>query len=525
MKKSTLYTMGVFLLLMMLSPHTTFAADTASMIDAGTGLSSLDPGLKTIAHGFVGAGKSIVLIMTAIAGVMVVMGLENNSMKTIWSIILGVGLALNFGGFFYSVFGNYLSGDVTTAQVTQYQFTLKGETDGGIDILSGFMNNYTKNIIVPGAMAIQGPALKILGILTLISATMQLSLDIVSGDKVKFLITICLKAGFYIFLITNWLSGMDLMNQLEAGFQEIGFLAGGAGGDMVLKPDSIVNNAIVIFHAMWDNAHFSLGSIGLSIINIIAIVVVVACLFLTAIEMFMARIEFYTMALITIPLLPFGMIKEFNFLFEKAVGAMFNLAIKVCVISFISTFASPFLRSFAEKIAATPNFFTQVSIILQTVLAAVVIFFLTKRIPQIIQSYLSGQPTFGGGMVKMAATALSAAGGAAGAVRAASNMAGGGNAMRSANVGNRMSQMGGTAANLAKLAYLQNPMTRGFQSVAGAARDQMIARNDKNRSEAPPESRSPNPVAYAAKAASMPVTQTARVIKAAMKKIEEHNKK
>lgn len=64
-------------------------------------------------------------------------------------------------------------------------------------------------------------------------------------------------------------------------------------------------------------------------------------------------------------------------------------------------------------------------------------------------------------------------------------------------------------------------MTRGFQSVAGAARDQMDARNKKI---------AVHPriikiqVAYTAKAAAMPVTQTARVIKAAMKKIEEHNK-
>lgn len=526
MKTYGIYALTCCLVLLVLFgfQNISYAADNSTIIDAGTGITSFDTPVKTIANSVVASAKVIAVIMTAVAGFMYVLGIETHGTKTMWSIILGIGLALNFGGFFYSVFSSYLSGDSTTAQVTQYQFSLKGESDGGIDILSGFMNNYTKNVIVPGAMAIQPSALKLLAILTLISSSLQLSLDLVSGDKVKFLINICLKAGFYIFLITNWLSGIDLMNHLEAGFQEIGFLAGGAGADTALKPDSIVNNAILIFHAIWDNAKFSLSSIGLLCINIISLVTIVGCLFLTGIEMFMVRIEFYTMALITIPLLPFGMIKQFNFISDKAIGVMFNLAIKVSVIAFISTVSIPFLKSFAEKIAATSDLYTQISIILQAVLAAVVIYFITKRIPNIVQSYLSGQPTFGGGMVQMAAGAMAAAGGAAGAVRAASNMAGGGNAQRDAGTGTRMSQLGGTAANLAKMAYLQNPMSRGFQSTADNMKDQHVARQ-KNRSLAPPETRLPNPIGAVAKAPGAAISSTARVVKTATQKLEEYNKK
>jgi type IV secretion system protein TrbL len=521
MKKYLPYLIIAFLLfgLAWMPPHA-FAADNISAIDAGTGLTRFDSGLKPIARSLVNAGKIIVTIMTTVALLMIASGIQEGK-KTVWSIILGIGLALNFASFFYSVFGSYFHGDVTAAQITQYQFDLKGENDGAVDLLSGFMNNYTKNVIVPGAMAIQGPILKLLGILTLIDATMQLSLDLVSGDKVKFLITVCLRAGLYIFLITNWLSGIDIMNAFEAGFQEIGFIAGGASADTELKPDSIVNNAIVIFYAIWNSAHFSIGSLGLSFVNLISIVCIIACLFLTAIEMFMVRIEFYTMALIALPLLPFGMIKQLRFLAEKAIGAVLNLMIKVAVISFISTIACPLLHSFADKIAATSSPFTQIGIILQTVLAALVIFFLTKRIPNLVQGYLTGNPSLGGGMVQMAATGLSAAGGAAGAVRAASNMRGGGNAMRSVGSGNRMSQMGGTAANLMKLAYLQNPMTRGFQSVAGGAKEQMKNRA-VNRSDSPDL---PNPIGYAAKMPAKAVSETERTVKAAMEVIKKYNKK
>jgi type IV secretion system protein TrbL len=524
MKKYLPYLIIAFLLFgLAWMPTHAFAADNISAIDAGTGLTKFDSGLKPIARSLVNAGKIIVSIMTTVALLMIASGIQEGK-KTVWSIILGIGLALNFASFFYSVFGTYFHGDVTTAQITQYQFDLKGENDGAVDLLSGFMNNYTKNVIVPGAMAIQGPILKLLGILTLIDATMQLSLDLVSGDKVKFLITVCLRAGLYIFLITNWLYGIDIMNAFEAGFQEIGLLAGGASANTELKPDSIVNNAIVIFHAIWDSAHFSIGSLGLSFVNLISIVCIIACLFLTAIEMFMVRIEFYTMALIALPLLPFfGMIKQLRFLAEKAIGAVLNLMIKVAVISFISTIACPLLKSFADKIAATSAPFTQIGIILQTVLAALVIFFLTKRIPNLVQGYLTGNPSLGGGMVQMAATGLSAAGGAAGAVRAASNMRGGGNAMRSVGSGNRMSQMGGTAANLMKLAYLQNPMTCGFQSAKSSLSKQMDDRMD-NRSNSPDNTKLPNPIGYAAKMPVKAVSETERRVKAAMEVIKKYNK-
>ena len=162
------------------------------------------------------------------------------------------------------------------------------------------MNNYTQNVIIPGAKAIVPIAVKLLLIITLIDSSLKLAFDLVSGDKVKFMLKVTLQSGFYLFLITNWLSGLDLMQALSNAFEGIGFLAGGADTNTVLKPDSIVNNAIVMFNAVWSHAKFSLNNIGLSIINLVSVIAIVVCLFLTAIEMFMARIEFYTMALITI---------------------------------------------------------------------------------------------------------------------------------------------------------------------------------------------------------------------------------
>jgi len=147
--------------------------------------------------------------------------------------------------------------------------------------------------------------------------------------------------------------------------------------------------------------------------------------------MFMARIEFYTMALITIPLLPFIMLNKFAFLAEKAIGGMFNLAIKLSVISFISAMAIPFMNTFQTKMAEAKDPWTQPALLFQAVLAALVIYFLTKKIPELVTSLLNGQPNLNGaGMMDMAkgaantvATAAATAAGGVGAIKGSSALA------------------------------------------------------------------------------------------------------
>lgn len=157
---------------------------------------------------------------------------------------------------------------------------------------------------------------------------------------------------------------------------------------------------------------------------IIAMVAIVYCMFMTALEMFMARIEFYTMALLTLPLLAFGVTSKFSFLTEKAIGAMFNLAIKVCAIAFIAAMAVPFIESFIQKLKETPGTMDDLGVLLQAVLACGMIYILTKKIPALVTGLLSGSSQLGGSsMVEMArgaAGGVGAAAGAVGAFRAAS---------------------------------------------------------------------------------------------------------
>ena len=136
------------------------------------------------------------------------------------------------------------------------------------------------------------------------------------------------------------------------------------------------------------------------------------------------------------PLLAFGVTKKFSFLAEKATGAMFNLAIKLSVISFLTGALVPMLnnnRAQLNKVSGYSNLvttwtdigkaameggasaglkeyavatFTNMSVIIQLVLMCVVMLLLTKKIPSLVQGLLSGQPQLGGSnMTQMATSA------------------------------------------------------------------------------------------------------------------------
>ena len=203
--------------------------------------------------------------------------------------------------------------------------------------------------------------------------------------------------------MVNWIS---LMGALSDGFELLGYKAGGnnaasASNIVGNNCDQIVKFSIDMVNAIWSEVSFA--SLGILLISVIGLFAIVYCLFMTALEMFMARIEFYTMALLTIPLLAFGVTEKFAFLTEKAIGAMFNLAIKICVIAFISSMAVPFIESFTKDFQASKGFGSDVGIILQAILACAIIYFLTKKIPALVTGLLNGSPQLGGSsMVDMA---------------------------------------------------------------------------------------------------------------------------
>jgi type IV secretion system protein TrbL len=453
---------------------TTFAAE------AGTGLawdSVLLPLESNVVHT---VAPAIINVMIAVSGLMVMFG-EQNQYKTFFNIVLGIGLALQFGDFLYDQdfgFGAYLNPATQTAQTTMYQVTL---TDNGdTNFLSGFMNNYINHIVAPGAEAIKGPALKLLGILVMIDMTISFSLGLIKVDKIKYLLQQILMIGFYIFLIENWVAGTYGISELiSASFEKLGYTA--AGGSLY-NPDSIVQNGIQIFNVMWASmSKLGVSSIGVLLADLIILVGVIFTTFLTAIEMFMVRIEFWTVALITIPLLPFGVNKHLKFLSEKAIGAVFNLGIKCSVIAFISAVSGPLLTGFIQPIVNSKEQLP-FNLLLQLLLGCIVVCMLTLKIPALTQGLISGSPSLASGdmmaPIKSAAAVASAAsgvgaaaGGMYGAAKMASNMQGGATALKAAGVtGENMG--GGKMGSLKALAMRQAGTAQNLAGIAGNAANQ-----------------------------------------------------
>ena len=486
------------------------AADNNSAVNQmTTGLSGGGAGfgttfqtqLSNLSKGLLESAKIISVIMTAAAGCMVCFGVQDGK-KTLWNWILGIGLAINFGDLILHLWS--VESATAPTKIEDYKLLLKSEDDPSIDILSPFMRYYI-GVIMSGAAVIAPYAVNLTLILATIDGAIKVAFDLVSGDKIKFLVTTILKVGFFIFLIQSWVgtnSSYQLMPALSSGFETMGYTAGGAE-EMVKEfskasPDSnievqsnqIVTNALNFFNIFWEHAQQQ--NLLTILIGLVCVVAAVVILFLTALEMFMVRIEFWTMALITIPLLSFGVISQLKFLSEKAIGTMFNLAIKIFVVAFIATLSVNILTGLvdnAKEVATSSDFMGNISYFLQVLLYALILFYMTKKIPELVSGLLSGNPSLSGGSMKQmamdaargAANAVAKGGGMTGAVvggmKALSQSAGsmsewggkgsfGKNALSLANAagGKAMSMMGQAASAGVNAAMYRNPAYQGYQN-------------------------------------------------------------
>lgn len=243
-------------------------------------------------------------------------------------------------------------------------------------------------------------------ILVIINATIKVSTDLLGGDKLKFITQMCLKTGFMLFLIHNWFggTGLNLMGSLGEAFQDIGFAASGITNG-TLQPNDIVNNGMKMFTTVWAKMSLSIMHPVASLVELLMATALIIIIFLTALEMFMARVEFYTMALITIPLIPFGAIDQLKFLWEKALGAMFNLAVKLCVICFLQGVTTKALGDYCTSLADTADAGKTIdmTILIQGLLMTVMFYFLVKKVPELVQGLLSGNPSLNGGSMMQTA--------------------------------------------------------------------------------------------------------------------------
>lgn len=173
------------------------------------------------------------------------------------------------------------------------------------------------------------------------------------------------------------------------------------------------------------------------------------------------------MTLLTMMLLPFLMSEHTSFLSSNAIAAMFNCAIKVCVIAFLAAAGSSALGGFFDSIKG--DFASKgkslLGIFIQLNMTVGFFLFMVLKIPKLVQGLLSGSPQMGAsdamGMARQGAhmaanvisggatTALKAAGAyaAAGGGGLADAVGGGGGKMSSiSNIGGGGSDATGMGA-------------------------------------------------------------------------------
>ena len=291
-----------------------------------------------------------------------------------------------------------------------------------------------------------------------------------------------------------------------------GFLAAGESGfntadptatdnNTTFRPDSIWHNATAFFELIMNGTPQSgdttgfgfasaIGSNGLLklaastfpfpgvgiLVSILFAIFIAGVMLFIAVEMFVARVEFYTMLMLSIVFLPFGVTERLAFLANSAISLVFNSGAKMMVICFLQVMIAKILSAYLQKLTLNPieNF----SVLLQLLILVVFFAYLTKNIPQLVSSFLNGSPALsGGGMIQqassMARTAGMVVGGVAGASAAASGLAasGGGMATKMSQlgapgraVGHALDTMGILGKAGAQNLMANNPFTQGYTS-------------------------------------------------------------
>lgn len=467
-----------------------FGSSSGDVVTQITNFSNVDNNFQTmlrdLAHAIIGMSREIVTIMTIIAAAMWSLSVQDGQ-KLLWNYIFGIGVALNASDFLFSLYNTFIAGaGVTIAAPTFEGFTFKTPDNPNVPIV-GPLINYFIQCMQRGAQILSTYAVNMTLLFAIITTSLNFALELNGGDKIHALVKTLLQTGFYLFLILNWVGGMNVCHSLLAGFESMAYVASGASdlvasagsSELVTAPDQIITSAFSIFLAAWDAIKWTSPLIAL--VHIISMVASFLLLCRTALEVIITRLEFWVMVTVSIILLPFGMIPQLKFLADKAIGGIINCAIKLFTVTFLGTIGVTMLNGLAKETvqmvqANKDTWFDDITMTLSMLLFALVMFFVVKQIPKFTAGLLNGSPSLSGNDMRQAALEVAAkTSAAAGAVKGAAEATGGMGKWGGHNsVGKNMLSMAGAAggmgarfaANLGKAGAgsATRPLTQSFKA-------------------------------------------------------------
>ncbi|MBT1077216.1 P-type conjugative transfer protein TrbL [Geobacter grbiciae] len=342
-------------------------------------------------------------------------------------------------------------------------------TDSGI--LTTLLNTFS-SAFTGGYGQIFGDAWSLLGILAALELTIAaVWWALTESDALKELLRLCIKVGFFIFVVTkyDW-----LIDKVISGFINTGLKAGGSGSISLIKdPSAIVDYGLTVTEPIFQHiqnygAVDTLANLPDVIMTGLAGLLVLLAFFALAIQVFITYLEFYLIAVLSLILIPFGVFKYTSFITEKVFGAIISFGIRLMVLSFIVSVSRPVLAGL--NLPPDPP----LQKIMIMFLAVVAIAMLAWHAPGIAGGLLAGSPslTAGAGMGVGAAAALGIAGGGLAAKQAMKETASGGvAATRAAAHG------AGAVASAARMGAVAEPGGAVSQTVGAAKGVASMARN------------------------------------------------
>lgn len=303
------------------------------------------------------------------------------------------------------------------------------------------------------------------------------------------------KYGFWLWVITNWSSGINLCNTIISSFTQVGSVVGAHGNAMAQQAEVLTKPSVIVGYGIdysWQYFNYLLGPGGLFesgfsiwapflyifrfLLAVFGGLGILIAFFLIVLNMITTMVEFYLVAglgLILIPFSAFDKTEQFgaqNFRYVMGIGIKLMFMVAIIGLLSVTVWAT------TSDGLATKNVlnFTARPGIGQTILAVVLSWiyaYLACEIPAIAGSALSGSPTLSGHnlMGHAIGAAVSVGAGVRTAATAGGKLAGAGAAAVSAGLaGASAGAAFGAGSEKAANAGTGNPITTGLGAAAGA---------------------------------------------------------
>ena len=243
--------------------------------------------------------------------------------------------------------------------------------------------------------------------------------------KISNVISRLMKIFAFLFMLYYWshpLPGISLPNNIPAtipnvillSFSIVGMKASGhefSEGLKAYKPSYVLDQAFIVLEPIFEDLTglaILKNGFGRALIELLVIVGVFLAFFLMALQLALAKIEFFIFSTLAAVLIPFGLFKKTDFLWKSVFPGLCNFGMKLMVLYFImGVMYEPIFAT--TKLTADSSF----SKMLVVVACCLVMGLLVWKLPELAMMMISGQSQMEGGRM--------AAGTAAGIARTAAH--------------------------------------------------------------------------------------------------------